>query len=268
MQITPLPQGFGAEVSDCDPGKEAEAGVVACLQQAFRDHHLLIFRSAGPISPERQVEVAGWFGPVIVEGDAAWSVLDNAEPGGRFRLPFHSDTSFVEFPLTGLSLYPQSLPANETSTTFVSGARAWQELPEALRHELQDRKARHYLAHEKIDLGRPFFEYWHPVCMRHPETGVPFLFVSENHVQQIEGLSDERCAEVLQILFSALYAPERQYEHIWGEGDLLVWNNYAIQHARTRRADVSSGRRIMRRVQLGSMGFSTQVERLRREIAA
>jgi taurine dioxygenase len=268
MQITPLPQGFGAEVTEFDLAQGGTPDQIARLQQAYRDHHLVVFRGGGPISPERQIEVTRWFGPILAEDGVAWTVLDNAEPAGSYVLPFHSDITFCEHPLAGISLYPQALPAGGTSTTFISNAVGWRALPEALQRELQDRKARHYYESESnIDLGFPVFEYWHPVRMPHPETGEPLLFVTEHHVDRIEGLSDERCAELLPQLFAALYAPERRYEHVWREGDLLIWSNLAVQHARTKVAKLSRGRRVMRRVQLGKVGFLAQLEQLRREAA-
>jgi taurine dioxygenase len=266
MKITPLPQGFGAEVTDFDMRRGGTPEEIALLQLAFRDRHLLVFRGEEPLGPERQIEITGWFGPIIVESGDAWTVLDNADAAGRFVLPFHSDITFCEQPLLGISLYPQELPANETSTTYISNAVGWRALPEALKAELSDRKARHYFeSSADIDLGRPVFEYWHSVRMPHPETGEPLLFVTEHHVDRIEGLSDARCAELLPQLFAVLYAPERRYEHVWREGDLLIWNNLAIQHARTKVAELAHGKRVMRRVQLGNLGFMAQVQQLRRE---
>jgi taurine dioxygenase len=266
MKIRPLAQGFGAEVTDFDLHNGGTPEEIARLQRAYLDSHLLVFRGNGPFPPERQIEITGWFGPVIAEGGVAWTVLDNVEPAGSYILPFHSDITFLEHPLAGISLYPQTLPPGGTSTTFISNALAWRSLPEALREELQDRKARHYYESEgMIDLGFPVFEYWHPVRMPHPDTGEPLLFVTEHHVDRIEGLSEKRCGKVLQQLFAALYAPERRYEHFWRQGDLLVWNNLAVQHARTQVADPSQGSRVMRRVQLGTIGFMAQVEKLRRD---
>lgn len=265
MLISPLPQGFGAEVTgfDLQDGREPED--IARLQRAYDDANLLIFRGVGSLAPERQVEITSWFGDILVEG-TAWTVLDNVEASGRLVLPFHSDITFLEFPLEGISLYPQELPENDTSTTYISNAVAWQALPEALRAELGDAKGRHYYESSYgIDLGMPVFEYWHPIRMPHPRTGQPLLFVTEHHVDRIEGMSETRAGEVLQELFATLYAPERRYEHVWREGDLLIWDNLAIQHARPEVAELSHGRRIMRRVQLGKLGFLEQVDRLRRQ---
>jgi taurine dioxygenase len=267
MQITPLAQGFGARISDFDVVRGGSPEDIAALKRAYDEWHLLIFEAGGPVSPERQLEITGWFGPVLIDG-AAWSTLDNAEPAGRNILPFHSDIAWLEYPLEGISLYPQALPATDTSTSFISTAAGWQALPAALQREVQGRRARHW-----DDVGRamgmdwPDFEFWHPICMPHPNTGRTLLFVNENDTDRIEGVDAARSAEILQAMFAALYAPERRYEHVWRQGDLLVWNNFAVQHARTRIADPADGPRIMRRVQLGKYGFMEQAERVRQRQA-
>ena len=37
---------------------------------------------------------------------------------------------------------------------------------------------------------------------------------------------------MLEELFAHLYAPENVFEHEWRQGDLVVWDNIAAQHAR------------------------------------
>jgi taurine dioxygenase len=141
-------------------------------------------------------------------------------------------------------------------------------LPEALQEELRNLKARHYFdASDEVGFDWPVFEYWHPVCLLHPKTGQPLLFVTEHHVDRIENMTEVRGAELLKKLCATLYAPERRYEHVWRRGDLLIWDNLAIQHARTRAAELSQGKRVMRRVQLGTIGFIEQLERVRRQRA-
>jgi taurine dioxygenase len=38
--------------------------------------------------------------------------------------------------------------------------------------------------------------------------------------------------ELLEALFQHLYRPEAVFEHHWREGDLVIWDNLALQHAR------------------------------------
>jgi alpha-ketoglutarate-dependent taurine dioxygenase len=70
------------------------------------------------------------------------------------------------------------------------------------------------------------------VCLEHPKTQRPLLFVTAHHVDRISDVSEARSAELLQLLFAELYAPHRRYEHVWRLGDLVIWDNLAIQHAR------------------------------------
>ena len=265
VQITCLPQGFGAQVSEFDLHQSRTPAEIVRLQQAYNDHHLLVFRGPGRIAPERQVEIAGWFGRIGAntgEGGRPWTVLHNDDAAGSCKLPFHCDISFMEFPLEGISLHPLELPGSDTSTTFVSNALAWDGLPEAMKAELRDRKARHFYADaQAMNFDWPVLEYWHPVCMPHPKTGRSLLFVTEHHVDRIEGMDEKRGAELLQVLFTQLYVQERRYEHVWCEGDLVIWDNLAVQHARTRASEPTDGPRALRRVALGEVGFLEQLGR-------
>jgi alpha-ketoglutarate-dependent taurine dioxygenase len=261
-----LPQGFGAEVHGFDPQHGRSPADIAGLQDALLSRGLLVFRQCGRLSPQRQAQIIGWFGTVgagsLPDGEVS-TTMDNASDRGRARLPFHSDITFFRYPLQGISLHPLELPTVDTSTTYISNALAWDTLSVELRETLRDRKARHYYRDDgKIGSAAQVFETWHPVCMPHYRTGRPLLFVTEHHVDQIEGFSREEGAELLQRLFAHLYAPARQYEHVWREGDLVVWDNYAIQHARTREADPAEGRRLLQRVWFGEYGFSDQLEQL------
>lgn len=265
MLIAPLTEGFGAEIVNFNLDAGVSPDDIERLQAAFLDRHLLVFRADAPISPERQVEVTRWFGPVLAEGPTAWTTLDNADPAGRNALRFHSDICFAPKPLLGLSFVMTEIPRGGTSTTFVSGALAWRALPSDLRDELSERVAAHVFdAAVEFGFDWPRFDTRHPVRLRHPKSGREILFVNETHVTAIDGLAPARSAAILPILFAALYTPERRYEHDWRPGDLVVFDNLAVQHARTCAADPANGRRVIRRVQIGEVGFAEQLEAARR----
>jgi alpha-ketoglutarate-dependent taurine dioxygenase len=66
---------------------------------------------------------------------------------------------------------------------------------------------------------------------------------------------------ILGELFQHLYAPERIYLHDWQLYDLLIWDNLAVQHARTKDADVAEGERALQRVALNEMTYSELIAR-------
>jgi taurine dioxygenase len=266
VHLESFPQGFGAEVTGFDPQNGRSPQDIAALRTALDVHGLLVLRQCGVLSPERQAEIIGWFGTVgagsLPEGSPA-TTMDNETDRGRARLPFHCDITFFRYPLQGISLHPLKLPSVDTSTTFISNVVGWETLPDELKTTLRGRSARHFHQDDgKMGSSTQVFEYWHPACLTHYRTGKPLLFVTEHHVDRIEGFAEKEGAQLLQKLFAHLYAPGRQYEHVWRTGDLVIWDNYAIQHARAREADPADGPRVLQRVWFGEHGYSDQLEAL------
>jgi taurine dioxygenase len=259
MEIAPLDLGFGARVE------------IAALRQAYDEYHLLIFRDCGRIAPERQAEIVGWFGPIGAnanERGEPWTLLSNSEPAGSQILPFHADISFMAHPIEGLSLHPVALPERDTSTTFVSNAVAWDLLPEEARRRIRGKTAEHlYDAPPDMQLGWPRLAHSHPACMTHERTGREFMFISEHHVSCIDGLPEDESDALLRLVFDTLYASKRRYEHFWRLGDLLIWDNLALQHARTEAAHASVGERTFQRVAIGTHNFPDQLEAVKRALA-
>jgi len=52
-----------------------------------------------------------------------------------------------------------------------------------------------------------------------------------------------------------LYQPETVYAHEWREGDLVIWDNIALQHARAQV--LPDTRRTLRRVLVNELGASS-----------
>lgn len=262
MKITPLGIGFGARISEFDAQSGGSAEEVELLRAAFDEYHLLIVANCAVLSGERHAEIASWFGPVganIGADGKPWTYLDNRDTVGRNELKFHSDISFMPVPFLGLSLHPIVLPDTPTETSFVSTALAWDALGKDLKDLLADRQVKHeFLDESTVSETFQHLHSWHPARMVHPRTGRPVLFVSENNVREIEGLSREDSTPLLARIFSTLYAAERRYDHVWQPGDFLVWDNRTLQHARPKVADPADGLRIIQRVALGTHSFSEQ----------
>jgi taurine dioxygenase len=70
-------------------------------------------------------------------------------------------------------------------------------------------------------------------------------------VAQILGLDTTVGDKLLDRLFSLLYDQVNVYEHEWENGDLVVWDNLSVQHA--RRAVDEHAPRTLRRVVFGDL---------------
>jgi alpha-ketoglutarate-dependent taurine dioxygenase len=70
------------------------------------------------------------------------------------------------------------------------------------------------------------------VVWQHPRTRLPPLFDSQQISARIVGLAPDESELLLEQLFAHLYRPEVVWDHERRRGDLVVWDNLAVQHAR------------------------------------
>jgi alpha-ketoglutarate-dependent taurine dioxygenase len=104
----------------------------------------------------------------------------------------------------------------------------------------------------RVDMGRLDATYPHalrPVLWPHRTTGEPILAGWQGQTDALLPLPDDESTELLHALFAHLYRPEHVMVHRWQPGDLLLWDNHALQHA---RPDVGVDEpRTLRRVCVG-----------------
>ena len=93
----------------------------------------------------------------------------------------------------------------------------------------------------------------HPIVQPHPGPGGHFLFAPQMTTDSIVGLDPDESEAVIQDLFSVLYDDANVYEHFWSMGDLVIWNNVTVVHARADNSRVD--RRVLQRVTLGTKGY-------------
>ena len=253
LELRPLSPALGVEALGIDLGTAPTAPERRALRDAYSHAHLVLVRGER-VEMATQCEFASLFGPVI---DSAY--VSNSRAGGIIphgALLFHSDLAFTPDPYLGLSLHALELPATGSATWFVDAVAACRALPRSLRRRVDGCTAVHAfdLQTQQGD-GRAFREpvpghgdrARHPVILQHPITGDPVLYVNEMQTECIDGLAPDESDDLLQELFGHLYSGDFTYEHQWQLGDLIVWDNVAVQHA---RRDPVDGPRTLQRVTL------------------
>jgi taurine dioxygenase len=260
---------FGARVVGLDPARLTEHDL-ATVRDALDRHHLLVAHLPD-LTPAGQQRLAGAVGPLVDEsrnGDG-WTLVSDREDGviREGALLFHSDLAFTPAPLTAISLYALEVPAGGTATFFADGVRAAERLPSDLRATVEARRGLHcYPLTEargderyrvaNLDAGAPREE--HPVLWDHPRTGVPVLYVNAMQTDSIVGLPEPESEALLARLWAVLYDGGNVYRHDWRVGDLVLWDNLAVQHARD---DVQLGvGRTLRRVPVGTIAVRLREE--------
>lgn len=270
QRLIPVRQlgSFGAEI-DFDLRKPLSQREKAELQYLRLTYHLLLFRNQS-LSMQDQERVMGCFGPVLTDEMDRIDYISNTRRDGDAGdgiIPFHSDLSFTPDPFQAISLYALDVEQAPTSTSFCSNVRAYQMLPEDLRERMEDYYTLHCCAIDNAKRARdhelPGFapRAVHPAVIQHPLSGESLLYVCYQQIDRIFGLGEAESEALLATLFSYLYTPENIYHHEWRNGDLLVWDNLALQHARLQ---APTGPRTLQRVTCAEKGLLLMYPHMRK----
>jgi taurine dioxygenase len=181
---------------------------------------------------------------------------------GTDALGFHSDLAFAPHPFQVISLHALDVIDGETATLFADGAGAWRRLPPALPARLREVTAAAVSSSAVgrtvgYDIPRRAVRFDRPAVIEHPRTGDPILYVTQAQTARFNGLSHHDSDGLLEALFAILYDPRQIFEHRWHRGDLLLWDNVRLQHARPPLHGVT--RRTLQRVVVGDKGLYEQV---------
>ncbi|MCP5395308.1 MAG: TauD/TfdA family dioxygenase [Sphingomonadaceae bacterium] len=248
------PFGLEIELKLDQPWPESFA---ARLPELFARHKLLLFRNQR-LSEERQVELMALLGPVL---GAAGEYRELSSDGnlGDGPLAWHSDLAFTEKPFQAISLLATEVNDGQSWTAFTNGADCAAALPGELADRLAGLEATTVISmiqsHRAVGWDVPEFlpSQTRPLLASHPKTGEPVLYISEMQTARVEGLPREESDALLADLFARLYAAERVYRHHWENGDLLVWDNFALQHSRCDLAGMHPRR--MQRIVCATKSF-------------
>jgi taurine dioxygenase len=232
------------------------------LRQLYRRDGLVLLRSLA-LSMDDQLDLCSLFGPVMRESIENYFV-SNVRPDGLLgtrELLFHNDIPYVTFPYLGGSLHAVEVEAGASPTRFASGFRAWDRMPAQLRTRVDGLTALH--VRERVEGRRSRLSDMiagdtcaaHPIIRHRESDGRAFLFVNQAMTAQIVGLDPAESDALLEELFGYLYADDAVYEHRWTEGDIVIWDNLGVQHARSR---LTPARRTLQRVTLASVSYRDQ----------
>jgi len=259
LEFTRLePFGFAVELSS----PELSSGQAEALRQHYLENGLLVVRGLR-LSHAEQIAFCRNFGPVVESPSENFIVSNVEEQGllGMRELLWHNDVPYLPSPYLGASLHALSVDAGAVGTRFASGYRAYENLPEELRRQVEGMKALH--VRERV-FDRPnrltdLFEgdmcTVHDVVRANPVTGRRYLFVNQAWTALIIGLSEDESRRLQDELASHFYAPGEIHEHKWAEGDLVLWDNLALQHA---RGEAGTGVRTLQRVTITEFGYGEQ----------
>lgn len=262
MQFRDASPAAGVIVDGVDLRGGIDAADRDRLLGVFRERYLLVFRDQD-LGDDAHVALLEAFGPVVPEARGRVGFVSNHRPDGTLgssAASFHVDFGFFPAPYEVISLYGLEIPVGGTETHFVNGVLAARTLPADVRARVERLSARQAVdvtsaagqAGVRVRLGRLDETYPHtirPVLWPHRVTGEEVLGVWEQHTDALLPLEPVESTALIEELFAHLYRTEHTYVHHWAPGDLVVWDNHALQHG---RPDIGVERpRTLRRVVVG-----------------
>lgn len=280
IELLPLSPVLGAQVVGFDPRQATyDPDDVRQLQSALDRYRVLLFRGIEMgIDDQVRVSEAASGGRLSYRagiiyadtGDKA-TYVSNVHKDGLFgtgELSFHSDLSFTPHILRARSLYAMVLPSaretgGETLFSDVTGACA--ELDPELRRRAQGLQARFEAIYPYED-GPVCVDHVRPIIDTHPRSHQAFIAASRAVTKEVLGMERSEFRPLLKALWAHMEQPAYVYRHRWQLHDLVLWDNIAVQHARTPFDP--SEKRALRAVSLDDPEIAVSLEQRVTETSA
>jgi taurine dioxygenase len=256
MPITVHPSGCaaGAEITGFNLATELNDVNFAFIQNALDEHGVIYLRNQA-LTPEQQVAFTERFGEPDVNFNALRfgvdgsptifrisNIMENGEAIGTRRAgeTWHTDMSYAKQPALATMLYAVEIPTLHGmplgGTGFANAAAAYDALPQDLKDAIKNlkgvfdfrgRKRGSPVSAEDIAAYPPVV---HPVVRTHPRTGRKSLYIVRDDTTSIVGKDAIESQTLIEALADHVIKPEFIYQHIWHQGDVVIWDNCTVQH--------------------------------------
>jgi taurine dioxygenase len=267
-------QALGAEIPDVDLRAIGDAEFAA-IHQAWLDNLVLLIRNQ-QLTDDDLIAFSRRFGdldwaPVQETGRrfvaghpeiyVVSNVVENGVPIGSLgagEAVWHTDMSYLEDPPKASMLYALEIPVDGGNTYFCNMYRAYEALPDGLKHRAAGLQIKHdgtynsggYVRQGVTAVDDPLTSpgMYHPLVCTHPETGRRALYLGRRRNAYIGGLPLAESEALLDELWAAATRPEFVWAHEWRVGDVVLWDNRCTMHRRDPFPEDS--RRVLHRTQV------------------
>jgi taurine dioxygenase len=258
IKVRPLSEALGAEIMGVDLNRLDDAGFKV-IEDALHAH-LVVKIPGQTVTPEHFVAFAKRFGrpePHVIDqfhhkADPNILILSNrknaaGEPigladGGTY---FHSDYSYLATPARCTMLFAIEIPGDDAGTTFANQRKAYADLPDAVKSEIDGLVCRHHYGNRDVkdDAARtaasPLNESqkkkmdWvrHPLVRLHPFVGAKSLYAVSGSSYGVEGMDDDAGVDFLDDLKAHSTKPAYCYTPTYKPGDVVIWDNCSLLHS-------------------------------------
>jgi len=260
FNVTPIHPALGAEISGIDLSQGLDDETFNTIDDLFNQYSVIFFRNQ-TLTPEQHIEFTKKFGSLMISTISRYVLqahpeillVSNVEEDGKLigladagRF-WHTDMSYVECPPRCSIMNAIEVPAATDgaplgNTCFVSTAAAHDALPDDMKTRIDGLQSIHSFKNKprvpgskrddatKRQKNTGFDDVIHPVARTHPATGRKCLYITAGECIGIVGMDDEEALPLLDHLADHTVQEKFMYCHQWQAGDVLMWDNCALQH--------------------------------------
>lgn len=259
MKIKAISRYCGAEITNVDLTSPLSSDELDQLLDAWRQYHLLVLPNQQLLTESQQLNFCKYFGPIMPNTrNTEVSVVSNVQSGFTHegRLSWHMDLAFTPNPIEAICLFGLVVPPEPASTVFANNIQAVIKLEENVREKIQSLKVRNIfdmsinqnvIRYQEPILGNEWPHVYVPLIQNHPLTHEPCLMCCEMFSDPIVGFDKADSDMLLKQLYEVLYADDNILEIPWEQGQLIIWDNSALQHGRSH-IPAREGERTLRRI--------------------
>ena len=256
FEISPLSHAIGAKITGLDLQAPLSSDDIDRLVDTWHAHGVLCLPNQ-TLSEAQQIQFGQYFGELVSTlGEYKISTthpsimyVTNEKENGEYigALPdgemfFHSDMCYVEKPSMATILYAINIPRVGGNTLFANMYKAYEALDQKTKSKIDTLKAvNSYEPGDKATMsvgrlkaptGPNARRFSHPMVCTHPVTKQKALYINRLMTESVVGLEKNESDALLEQLFDHQEKTDFIYEHHWSPGDLVMWDNRCVLHAR------------------------------------
>lgn len=275
IRLQELKVGLGVRITGLDLNRDNVEAHGDFLRESFVQHAVMVI-TAPDLDPGNQVRFARLFGKADADlvphpdhpgkrgsdGLPKRGIIfisnkksEDGENVGSLpdgELHYHSDGAHRASPYRATTLYSLEIPSTGGETKIADLRAAYDDLSDAMKQRIDDLKVhniydtRATLRDQTDVTNDKLSNAVHPLVRVHPDTGRKALYLSRLMTRNVAGMDPAESASLLEELFRHIEQDKYVYAHPWKVGELLMWDNRSVNHARN---DFPAGEtRHMRRV--------------------
>lgn len=241
IQVAPLTQRIGAEISGVDLTDDLPDAVIDELKQAIADYQVIFFRDQ-KLDHDSHKAFGRRFGELFVHNGVASIpghaeiVAIHADANSKYIAGdnWHSDLTMNPEPPMGSILYLHTMPEVGGDTLWSSMYAAYDALSPRMKDHIEGLTALHDGEHVyRPIINDPTKTYpcsRHPVVRVHPVTGRKTIFVNPSYTTRIVELPEAESDALLAYLYQHCQDPNFQVRFRWRPHSVAFWDNRCTQH--------------------------------------